>query len=134
MAERLLRDAKYELPGSGVERLEIDAAFVADPAGGLARLLAAGADRQEQHLADDAVRYAARFAQVHGVSIRFEEGAAHLLAHRAQEEQVPVRDLCDRLFKDYQFGLKLIQNNTGQASSCCPPPPWSGPTSTSANW
>ena len=23
-------------------------------------------------------------------------------------------DLCGRLFKDYQFGLKLIQKNTGQ--------------------
>ncbi len=37
--ERLLRDCKYELPGSGVERLEVDGAFVADPAGALARLM-----------------------------------------------------------------------------------------------
>ena len=25
-----------------------------------------------------------------------------------------MRDLCGRLFRDYQFGLKLIQKNTGQ--------------------
>jgi hypothetical protein len=27
---------------------------------------------------------------------------------------VPVRDLCHARFKDYQFGLKLIAQNTGQ--------------------
>ncbi len=42
VAERLLREAKYELPGTGVERLVVDDAFVADPAGALARLLETG--------------------------------------------------------------------------------------------
>ncbi len=120
VTERLLRDCKYELPGSGVDRLVVDGAFVADPAAALARLLAEGVNRQEQDLANDAVRYAARFQQVHGVTIRFDDEAAHLLAHQAQEQQVPVRDLCDRLFKDYQFGLKLIQSNRGQAEFVLP--------------
>ena len=118
--ERLLRDCKYELPGSGIERLVVDEAFVTDPATVLAGLLAEGASRQEEHLADDVVRYAARFQHFHGVAIRFEADAARLLAHKAQEQRVPVRDLCDRLFKDYHFGLKLIQNNTHQVEFLLP--------------
>lgn len=38
ITEQLLRDAKYRLPGSGVERLAVDAAFVADPAAALERM------------------------------------------------------------------------------------------------
>ncbi len=47
VTERLLREAKYELPGAGVERLVVDENFIADPAGRLARLLEAGHDRRE---------------------------------------------------------------------------------------
>ena len=32
-----------------------------------------------------------------------------------------MHDLCNRLFKDYQFGLKLIQKNTGQREFVVPP-------------
>ena len=67
VTERLLRESKYELPGSGVERLVVDAAFVADPAAALARLLAEGEGRREKHLAEAAHRYAARYQKTHGV-------------------------------------------------------------------
>ena len=114
VTERLLRNAKYELPGTGVERLSVDEAFVADPAGAVRALLEAGHDRREQDLAARAHRFAASFSRQHGLTIRFEEEAAHGLAARAESEDVPMRSLCERLFKDYQFGLKLIQKNTGQ--------------------
>ncbi len=115
VTERLLRDCKYELPGSGVDRLVVDEPFIAEPALGLAALLAVGAGKREQHLSQAVQRYAARFQRVHGVGLKFTEAAVHRLAERALAEDVPVRDLCDRLFKDYQFGLKLIQKNTGQS-------------------
>lgn len=117
--ERLLRETKYELPGAGVDRLLVDETFVANPVGGLARLLTAGLERlrerQEHTTADAMAAYAEDFRRAHGVMLRFEEGATHRLAEIAQAEQVSARVLCDRLFKDYQFGLKLIQKNTGQS-------------------
>ena len=119
--ERLLREGKYELPGSGVERLVVDEQFVADPPAGLIRLLAEGEGKREAHLAEAAHRYAARFEKTHGVVLRFEAETAHGLAERARRENVPMQDLCDRLFKDYQFGLKLIQKNTGQREFTVPP-------------
>ena len=83
VAERLLRESKYELPGSGVERLVVDDAFMADPAGALKTLLCGGRrDVREEHLAQAAQRYAARYEKIHGVVLRFEEEAAHHLAQR----------------------------------------------------
>ena len=114
VTERLLRDAKYDLPGTGVERLTVDEAFVADPAAAIRALLLACHGRREQDLAAQARRFAASFSQEHGLDIRFDEEAAHRLAAQAEAEDVPMRDLCERLFKDYQFGLKLVQKNTGQ--------------------
>ena len=114
VTEQLLRECKYELPGAGVEQLVVDAAFVADPAAVLKTLLATGEDRREQGFAEAAHRFAARYEQIHGVVLRFDNDAAHRLAERAQAENIPMAELCQRLFKDYQFGLKLIQKNTGQ--------------------
>ncbi len=117
--ERLLRETKYELPGAGVDRLVVDDAFVTDPAGGLARLLAEGAERRRanvEHTAADAVAaYVEEFRRAHGVLLRFHEDAVQRLSEKAQEELISARELCARLFKDYQFGLKLIQKNTGQS-------------------
>ena len=130
--ERLLRDAKYELPGAGVDRLPIDEAFVADPAAGLAALLAEGADRlrvrQEQTAVDAVAAYADEFRRLHGVMLRFDEAAAHRIAEQALAERVRPRELCARLFKDYQFGLKLIQRGHGgeDGTLCLVDPPGIG--------
>ena len=121
VTERLLRDCKYELPGSGAERLTVDEQFMADPAGALQTLLAIGEGKREQHVARAVAGFAAQFQRAHAVGLRFDDPAVHRLAERAHAENAPVRQLCERLFKDYQFGLKLIQKNTGQSHFDLPP-------------
>ncbi len=111
VTEQLLRNAKYELPGGGVDRLEVDETFIADPDATVKALLAAGAERRD---ATGASEFAADFQRRHGVALRFDDEAVHALIEKAHAENVGVRELCDRLFKDYQFGLSLIQKNTGQ--------------------
>ena len=59
--------------------------------------------------------YAQRFRETHGLSIRFTDAAAQRLVSLALEQSKPVRDLCADKFKDFQFGLKLISQNTGQS-------------------
>ena len=44
----------------------------------------------------------------------FTEPAADLLVTEALEKSQSVRDLCAQKFKDFQFGLKLIAQNSGQ--------------------
>ncbi|MEO6034524.1 MAG: ATP-dependent protease, partial [Verrucomicrobiota bacterium] len=58
--------------------------------------------------------FAERFYENHGLRIRFTGTAADLLVQIAIEQSIPVRDLCATRFKDFQFGLKLISQNTGQ--------------------
>ena len=111
VCERSLRGAKYELPGAGVDRLEVNADFLAGPEETVARLVAAGHARQD---AASAREWAGAFGREHGLEATFDDGAVAALVERAERENVGVRELCDRLFKDYQFGLGLVGKNTGQ--------------------
>ena len=38
----------------------------------------------------------------------------------AEEKNIPVRDLCESLFKDYEFGLGLIRRNSGRTEFLIP--------------
>ena len=59
--------------------------------------------------------FARRFQEAHGLKLRFTDAAADLLAEEALAKSEPVRDLCAARFKDYQFGLKLITQNSARA-------------------
>jgi ATP-dependent Clp protease ATP-binding subunit ClpX len=58
--------------------------------------------------------YAQRFEEMHGLGLRFSDAATERLVALASEQSRHVRDLCTEKFKDFQFGLKLIAQNTGQ--------------------
>ncbi len=58
--------------------------------------------------------FADRFEQDHKIKVTFTEAAADLLVQLSVDQNVAVRDLCTAKFKDFQFGLKLIGQNTGQ--------------------
>lgn len=48
------------------------------------------------------------------MKITFTPGAADLLVNEALEKSLSVRDVCATRFKDFQFGLKLISQNSGR--------------------
>ena len=48
------------------------------------------------------------------MKIRFTEDATDRLVKEALEKGQSVRELCAKRFKDFQFGLKLIAQNSGQ--------------------
>ena len=48
------------------------------------------------------------------MKIRFSDAAADLLVNEALEKSQSVREVCARRFKDFQFGLKLITQTSGQ--------------------
>jgi hypothetical protein len=61
-----------------------------------------------------------KFEQEHGVRLTFDNEATVALGERAEERGQSVLSLCEELFHDYQFGLKLIQRNTGRNSFSIP--------------
>jgi ATP-dependent Clp protease ATP-binding subunit ClpX len=112
--EKLFRDYKYHLAGSGISQLRVTIDLVREPKRVLERLLAEGEKIETAALEADARRFADRFRQAHGIEIVFDESAVRRLVERAQSERMTMPDLCEHLFKDFQFGLSLLQKNSGR--------------------
>ena len=114
--EKLLRDYKYHLAGSGLTQLRVSSELVREPKQVLERLMAEGHKQEEAALIQSAHAFADQFQQEHGLEIIFDQGAQERLIERAHAERMTMPELCAHLFKDYQFGLSLVQKNTGQSS------------------
>src|SRR6202045_568146 len=112
--EKLFRDYKYYLAGSGLSQLRVTAELVREPKRVLDRLMAEGEKQEAKMLADAARQFATAFGKEHDVEIVFDDSAVQRLVERAQTERMNMNDLCAHLFKDYQFGLSLVKKNTGQ--------------------
>src|SRR5438067_10058146 len=112
--EKLFRDYKYYLAGSGLSQLRVTAALVREPKRVLDRLMAEGHKLEAQMLEAGARQFAEKFSSDHALEFVFDDGAVRRLVERAQAERMTMGDLCAHLFKDYQFGLDLIKKNTGQ--------------------
>jgi len=114
--EKLFRDYKYHLAGSGLTQLRVSEELVREPKRVLDRLMEEGHKEEEAALERKAHLFAEQFEQEHGLQIKFDDAAIARLTERAQAERMKMSDLCAHLFKDYQFGLNLIRKNTGQKS------------------
>src|SRR5205809_1037049 len=112
--EKLFRDYKYHLAGSGLSQLRVTAELVREPKRVLDRLMAEGHKIEAQTLEAGVRQFAAEFKNEHRVEVVFDETAVRRLVERAQAERMSMADLCAHLFKDYQFGLNLIKKNTGR--------------------
>ena len=110
----MFREHKYYLAGSGLSQLRATAELVREPKRVLDRLMAEGQKHESETLRASALQFADRFKSEHGLEIEFDESALQRLVERAQAERMTIPDLCAHLFKDYQFGLSLIQKNTGR--------------------
>ena len=114
VCERILRDFKYELPSTNIRRLVVDAALIDNPRAALERLL----DQEREMMAHSARKFVDEFAEdfskTHGLKLKFTDSASNKLVKQALAENVSIRAFCENRFKDYQFGLKLISQNTQQ--------------------
>jgi len=120
VGERLLRGFKFELPGTTVTELAIDAALVNDPAGALQRLLEDAGPAADEEVVAALAEFRKAFSREHGVRLVFDPGAVARLSELAAERGGAVLALCEERFRDFQYGLKLIQKNTGQNSFAIP--------------
>jgi endopeptidase Clp ATP-binding regulatory subunit ClpX len=114
VCERVFRDIKYELPSTEVKRFVVTRELVDNPPGELTKLLAEQ-KKEEREVARQIVReYERRFQENHGLKIKFTEAAVEKLVAEAMAQGRAIREFCADRFKDYQFGLKLVSQNTGR--------------------
>jgi hypothetical protein len=97
-----------------LSQLRVTAEVVREPKRVLDRLMAEGHKHETETLKASALHFANKFKQEHGVEIVFDESALQRLVERAQAEHMTMPELCAHLFKDFHFGLSLIQKNTGR--------------------
>lgn len=113
VCERVFREIKFELPSTAVKRFVVTGELVERPAKELETLLS-DPQHEERLVAGRVVDdFAQRFQAEHGITLRFTDAATAALVEEALQRSIPVRELCAGRFKDFQFGLKLIVQNTG---------------------
>jgi hypothetical protein len=96
-----------------VKRFVVTGDLVDEPAAKLKEILA-DPEQEGRLVARQLVQeFALRFRENHGIAIRFTEAATDRLVNEAVGKSQSVRDLCAGRFKDFQFGLKLITQNSG---------------------
>jgi ATP-dependent Clp protease ATP-binding subunit ClpX len=132
--ERIFRDFKFELPGSGVPSFTVTPSLIANPAETLAELLRAGHAERSKAQRAIVAEYAERFSSEHGVQISFEPEAVDRIITRASAENLGVREFCERAFKDYQFGLTLIKRNSGRIDFSIPQKAVDNPDGVLSEW
>jgi len=114
VCESLLRDFKYELPGTAVSELIIDADLIDKHDEVLAKYREIGKRVNVAKTKEEVAVYCREFYEQHRIKISFTDGAIGLLGEEAVEQGRSGLQICQQRFKDYQFGLNLIQKNTGK--------------------
>ena len=110
VCDRLFRDFKFELPGSGVRKLDATLDLVTDPKGTLKSVLESAYAEAELNQLDMVRQFAAVFSQKYGVNFEIEEPAITKIVQQAREAGKNTTEYCAELFKDYPYGLKLLRD------------------------
>ncbi len=114
VCERIFRDFKFELPSTLVRRFVVTRELVDNPPAELEKLFAEHKNEERTVARQIVYDFAERFRENHKLTIKFTEAAADKIVSESLAQGTHVRDLCATRFKDFQFGLKLIAQNTGQ--------------------
>lgn len=132
--ERILRDFKFELPGTGIDALHLTPALIKDPQAELQRLLAASADAAALLEYKEVEAFAQRFQEEHGFELSFTHNATEKLVQLARESKKTVRGYCESAFKDFHYGLELIARNTDKRQFLFDEPDVLTPKETLSRW
>jgi hypothetical protein len=120
VCDRVFRDFKFELPGTGIHRLEVNAELVLDPTGALERILRLAQAAAERNRAERVRQFADAFSTKHGVNFALADDAVQLIVARAGEVSRDVVDYCENLFRDYPYGLKLLRDRNAETAFIVP--------------
>lgn len=110
--ERIFRDFKFELPSTSIRKFSVDADTVSRPQDALKELIADNLDLLDENLLSDVDRYVDSFTREHGLELRFNKAAKVAVVKEASEQNRSVLALCEKKFKDFEHGLKIISQRT----------------------
>ena len=134
VCERILRNFKYELPSNTVKRFVITEEVVQHPQRELKNLLKNRGYAERTVMGQMTREWAKRFSEKHGVNLQLADETVEAIVSRAIAEGKAIRDFCDELFKDFEFGLHLIKKNTGRTKFIVPVEAVAAPDKILSEW
>jgi ATP-dependent Clp protease ATP-binding subunit ClpX len=114
--ERIFRDFKFELPSTSIRKFSVDSETVRQPSEKLKELIEDNQDLLDENLLEDVDRFVESFKREHGLELRFRKAAKVEVVKEATSENRSVLALCERKFKDFEHGLKIISQRIGKNS------------------
>jgi ATP-dependent Clp protease ATP-binding subunit ClpX len=114
--ERIFRDFKFELPSTSSRKFSVDADTVKHPSASLKELIEDNQDLLDENMLEDVDRFVDAFKREHGLELRFRKAAKVAVVKEATAENRSVLALCEKKFKDFEHGLKIISQRTGKHS------------------
>ena len=114
--ERIFRDFKFELPSTSIRKFSVDADTVSRPQEALKELIADNLDLLDENLLVDVDRFVDSFKREHGLELCFRKPAKVAVVKEASDQNRSVLALCEKKFKDFEHGLKIISQRTGKKS------------------
>ena len=114
VGEKILRDFKYELPGTSVTKLEVNLDLIENREDRLQEYAHLGQELVVAKARSEVDLFMTEFSSKHGVVLALDDDAIALLVKTAGDQGRSVLQVARQLFRDYQFGLKLVQQNTSQ--------------------
>ena len=114
--EKVLREFKFELPSIGLPELLVSESLVNDPATALDACRSQARVWQTDVRAQEVKNFAENFRNDHNLELQFDLAAVQSIIERAEREGSGIEALCQKLFKDFPFGLQLVARNNQQIS------------------
>jgi ATP-dependent Clp protease ATP-binding subunit ClpX len=100
--EKVLIKFEKTLPSTDIQRLLVDEKVVNSPETALRKML----------LNDSIKRFQKDFLLKNGIFLEFEKDAAELIQDMAAESNKSIKQVCEDLFADYPYGIRLMERES----------------------
>ena len=135
VGERVLRPFKFELPGTGLKRFVVHKELVLHPLAELGRIQSDNGTYEERLVMGEIAReFALRFEEKHQLKLELTDDAVDALVDGAMQAKRNMRDHCAVIFKDFEFGLKLVSKHSGQTTFRIDPEVIAAPDQAISRW
>lgn len=114
--ESLLRDYKFELPSTNVDKVHVTQELVKNPKIVLDKLIKSAKKNKKSPVYREIEKFEKHFLDKHGFKINFDLSARDEILKIAQKDKVSSYQVCEKNLESYEHGFNLIKQNTGKKS------------------
>ncbi len=113
--ETLLRDYKFELPSTAVQKFTLSRHLVNNPPHYLKNLISRSKKNKYSTFHKEISKFEDDFYKKHGIKITFDTNACNEILSKAQDRAVSPTEICEEVLASYEHGFNLIRQNTGKS-------------------